>query len=106
MLFNELLKTADSRSPSAFGSPGPWAAAWFAPPLPFGKDNAMLPVDKVASGAPYPIFIFIDEYGTIYMWCLSILLQRCRWWRVHPSRITIVAWYGTGPIRVQPQAKL
>ena len=67
--------------------------------------NSMLPVDVVASGEPYPAFIYVDSDGSIYMWCLSILIQFCRWWRVHPSPIVIVAWYGSGPLCLQDQSQ-
>ena len=102
MLFNDLLMFRSHRSsPSRFGAPGPWAAGWFIPPRPFGSDNAMLPVDALPEGEPYPAFVFFDADGWVYMWCLAILIQYSRWWRVHRSRITVVAWYGVGPLHVR-----
>ena len=104
MLFNELMRQRAHRSsPSRFGAPGPWAAAWFTPPSPFSRANAMLNVDAY-SDEPYPAFVYVDVDGTIYMWCLSILIQFSRWWVVHPSRIQIVAWYPNGQLSIQDNA--
>ena len=101
-LFNDLLMFRSHRSsPSRFGAPGPWAAGWFIPPRPFTSQNALLPVDALPEAEPYPAFVFFDADGWVYMWCLAIRIQYSRLWCVHRSRITVVAWYGVGPLHVR-----
>ena len=100
--FNQWFDAASwhRHSPGRFG--GPWHAAWFTPPVPFGRLNAqrLLTDAELGIGEPYPCLIFIDVDGTIYMWCLSIVIQWSRWWVVHPTRIVTVASYPAGHVRL------
>ena len=102
--FNDWFDAASwhRHSPGRFG--GPWHAAWFTPPVPFGRRNAQRPLSDPALevGERYPCLIFIDDTDdTIYMWCLSIVIQWSRWWIVHPSRIVIAASYPAGHIHLE-----
>lgn len=75
--------------PHAF-LPGPFAVGWFYPPVPFGRAAAALDLDVVPYDEPYPAVFWLCSSGDVYMWCLHIVIQRSRYWRVHRNRVRIM----------------
>jgi len=77
------------------GSPS-WAShfmtGWFAPPLPFGREGARMPLTHADAHhtVRYPAVFAHSDSDEFYMWCLNILVARSKHWRVHHSRVFLV----------------
>jgi hypothetical protein len=88
--FNEMVSNPEDRgSLRAWHGGKSLYSAWFACPEPFSHKAATVPGGLTSRHYPC-FFVVSEEVQYVYMWCLAIVLNKSKTWKVHRDRLIMI----------------